>query len=174
MIPRATLRPAGTDDGEFLFQVFFHTRQGEFAAAGWAPAELETFLRAQHDLQDRSYRSAYPRGEFQVIELDRAPVGRLYLDRGPRIIHIIDIALLPGCRGRGLGTELLGALTREADALEARMSLEVEAASPARQLYRRLGFQETGAPGFHQRMERPSPRALAMAPGSVPGPERSI
>jgi len=174
VIPRATLRPAGTGDGEFLFQVFFHTRQGEFAAAGWAPAELETFLRAQHQLQDRSYRSAYPEGEFQVIELDRVPVGRLYLDRGPRTIHVIDIALLPACRGRGLGTELLQALTREADAREARMSLDVEAGNPARELYRRLGFQESGAPGFRQRMERPSRCELAMAPGAVPGPERSL
>ena len=159
MSPRASLRPAGAGDGEFLFQVFFHTRQAEFAAAGWEPAMVEAFLRSQHQFQDRSYRSAHPRARFQVVLLDGAPVGRLYVDPGPEAIHIIDIALLPAHRSQGLGTELLEDLVREADAGGLRMTLEVESGNPARGLYRRLGFLERETQGFHLRMERP-----AMAP----------
>ena len=57
----------------------------------------------QFDAQDTEYRRANPDGSFDVIEVDGRPAGRLYVDRRPGDLRIVDIALLPEFRGRGIG-----------------------------------------------------------------------
>lgn len=58
----------------------------------------------------------------------------------------LAIGLVPDARGRGLGTELLTALLALARARGMHaMSLNVSGVkTPARRLYERLGFKETG------------------------------
>ena len=51
-----------------------------------------------------------------------------------------DVALLPEHRSRGIGTALLRALIAEAAANGQAVTLSVDRDSPARSLYRRLGF----------------------------------
>lgn len=60
--------------------------------------------------------------------------------------HINNLAVLPTLRGRGLGTQLLAAITREAAHLGAGLvTLEVrESNLPARRLYERAGFYQEG------------------------------
>ena len=60
--------------------------------------------------------------------------------------HINNLAVLPELRGRGLGTELLRAITDEARGLGASLlTLEVrESNVPARRLYERAGFYQDG------------------------------
>lgn len=53
----------------------------------------------------------------------------------------IAIAVVPGERGRGLGTELLRRLIREARKRYPGVSLSVAPSNPAQALYRRLGFR---------------------------------
>jgi ribosomal-protein-alanine N-acetyltransferase len=60
--------------------------------------------------------------------------------------HINNLAVLPELRGRGLGTELLRAISDEARGLGASLlTLEVrESNVPARRLYERAGFYQDG------------------------------
>ena len=60
--------------------------------------------------------------------------------------HINNLAILPELRGRGLGTQLLEAITAEAAHLGAAMlTLEVRQSNePARRLYERAGFFQEG------------------------------
>jgi ribosomal-protein-alanine N-acetyltransferase len=60
--------------------------------------------------------------------------------------HINNLAVLPELRGRGLGTQLLEAITIEAAHLGASlMTLEVRRSNqPARRLYERAGFYLDG------------------------------
>jgi len=60
--------------------------------------------------------------------------------------HINNLAVLPELRGRGLGAELLAAITDEAAHLGATLlSLEVRQSNvPARRLYERAGFYQDG------------------------------
>ena len=94
-------------DAEFLLRVYAGTRTEELAVAPWTDAELDAFLRMQFDAQDRSYREQRPAAAFDVIVVDGAPAGRLYVDRLADEIRIVDIALLPEHRGRGVGTLLI-------------------------------------------------------------------
>jgi len=151
---RIALRPAGTEDEELLFRVFYHARVEEFRPAGWEEARLTAFLRDQARLQHAYYHSVFPEAAFDVVEVDGAPAGRLYVDRTGDSIHIIDIALLPEYRGRGVGSALMGQLAEEADAAGRSISLMVESSTPARRLYQRLGFVAGPIQGINLPMRR--------------------
>jgi ribosomal protein S18 acetylase RimI-like enzyme len=90
-----------------------------------------------------------------VIEVDGSLAGRLYVHRVPSEIRIMDIALVPEFRGRGIGTRLLEELIEEADGSGRKLSIHVESNNPARSLYDRLGFRPAGEHGIYILMERP-------------------
>jgi ribosomal protein S18 acetylase RimI-like enzyme len=141
------LRPATDDDRELLLDVYASTRADELAPVPWTAEQKRAFLRQQFDAQDRWWRLQYPDCSFQVIEIDGRAAGRLYVDRRPSEIRLVDIALLPELRGRGAGTRLIVALQREAEASGRTLTIHVERFNPARALYDRLGFREIGEAG---------------------------
>ncbi len=148
-----TLRPATGVDRELLLAIYGATRTEELDQVEWAPGQREWFLQMQFDAQDREYRRANPDGRFDVIEVDGRPAGRLYVDRRPGDLRIVDIALLPEFRGRGVGAGLIAGLQREATAEGRIVSIHVEAHNPAARLYERLGFVVVADLGVYRRME---------------------
>jgi ribosomal protein S18 acetylase RimI-like enzyme len=152
----ARLRPCAPEDREFLVAVYGSTRADELAMTGWADAEIDDFVRMQFDLQDRHYSAAYPDAERSVILAGGREAGRLYVHRDDDEIRVLDIALLPEFRGRGVGGELLTDLLAEASMVALPVRIHVEPGNPARSLYERLGFVEVGEESFYIRMERPA------------------
>ena len=151
---RPRLRPATDGDRAFLRAVYGGTRVEELAAVPWTDAEKAAFLDQQFSAQDTHYREHYPTAEFLVILDGDEPVGRLYVDRWKREIRIMDIALLPQARGRGIGSALLGELIEESERSGKALSIHVELENPARSLYDRLGFEEVEERGVYVLMRR--------------------
>jgi ribosomal protein S18 acetylase RimI-like enzyme len=120
----------------------------------WDDAQKESFLRMQFEAQDRWYREQMPDASFEVVLVDGEPAGRLYVDRREDEIRIVDIALLPEHRGRGIGTLLLGELLSEADAAGKSVTIHVERLNPALRLYARLGFSVAEDKGIYLFLER--------------------
>jgi len=147
------LRPATDADREFLIGLYASTRDEELSQVAWAPGQLEAFVRMQFDAQDSSYRAQNPAGAFDVIEVDGRPAGRLYVDRRPGEIRIVDISLRPEFRGAGVGAHLITRLTQEAAASGCLVSIHVEIHNRAAELYSRLGFVVAGEAGVYRRME---------------------
>ncbi len=79
-----------------------------------AQEQKQAFLRMQFEAQARYYLENYRGADFQVIMLDDKPVGRFYVQREETGIHVIDIAILPEYRGRGIGSQLLRGILEEA------------------------------------------------------------
>jgi ribosomal protein S18 acetylase RimI-like enzyme len=148
------LRPVDDADRAFLVELYASTREEELAQVEWPEGARETFVEQQFAAQDHHYRANYPGATLDVIEVDGSPAGRLYVHRGPSDIRIMDIALAPGFRGRGIGTRLLRSLMDEADASGRKLSIHVEQNNPARSLYDRLGFRPAGEHGVYVLMER--------------------
>jgi GNAT superfamily N-acetyltransferase len=126
-------------DGDlpFVAALYATTRADEIASTGWPPEMQAAFLDQQHRAQHFHYRTAWPDGEWLLIERDGAPIGRLYLAGQDDMLLLVDISLLPAERGAGLGTAILKDLL----AAESRpVELHVERLNPARRLYERLGF----------------------------------
>src|SRR5689334_5445810 len=62
-------------------------------------------------------------------------------------VHILNVAVDPRCRGRGLGAVLMRAVLKEAETSEASaVTLEVRRSNLAgRRLYEQFGFEEVGS-----------------------------
>jgi ribosomal protein S18 acetylase RimI-like enzyme len=147
------LRPAVAEDLDFLYQVYASTRQEELAVTGWPAAQIEQFLRMQFDTQHRYYHDHFPGAAYELILWEDRPAGRLYLDRAPGEIGIIDIALLPDFRNRGIGSILLNAILAEATLAGKPVRIYVEQFNRALKLYERLGFRKIGTAGVYFHME---------------------
>jgi ribosomal protein S18 acetylase RimI-like enzyme len=148
-----SLRTVTAADADFLCAVYASTRADELAVTGWTDAQKAEFCQMQFTAQDAHYRQHYPTAEFAVIEHDGTPAGRLYVDRWSKEIRIMDIALLPAHRGRGIGTQLLRALMTEAEASRKLLSIHVEKMNPALRFYERLGFKVAEDKGVYLLME---------------------
>ncbi len=141
------------EDGEFLFQVYAATRAEEVAAWGWPPAQQESFLRMQFQARRQSYAAAYAGAIGSILLANGVPAGSAIVWRGAAEIRLVDIALLPEFRNRGLGTEWMVRLIREARAAGLPLRLSVFRGNRAAQLYERLGFVTAAAGSMYIEME---------------------
>jgi ribosomal protein S18 acetylase RimI-like enzyme len=149
----AGLRPATEADRDFLRQLYASTREQELAQVDWDDGTRQAFIEHQFSAQDEHYRSNYPGATLDVIEVDGERAGRLYVHRGEQDIRIMDIAVAPEFRGRGVGTALIEELIEEARSSGRSVSIHVEMQNPARALYERLGFVPAGEHGVYVLMK---------------------
>lgn len=135
------LRPERDGDEDFRFDLFCNSRPPEWQMAGFDPNLLRHLMRHQFQAQTVSYRAQFPSARFDIIELDRAPIGRIVVDRTGGFIHIIDQAVVPELRGRGIGTSIMASLMDEAAQGGIPVRLKVASDNdPSMRLYLRLGF----------------------------------
>jgi ribosomal protein S18 acetylase RimI-like enzyme len=156
-----SFRPEQPLDEPFLLQLYFSTRADELKLVPWDDAQKEAFLRSQFALQTHHYRKYYPDAAFLIVQFDDKPIGRLYVDRSDRYIHVIDIALLPEYRGAGIGGRLMQDVLSEAAAAGKTVQIHVERNNPALRLYERLRFRMLEDKGIYLLME--------WSPGRLPG-----
>jgi len=149
----AQLRPVTAADRAFLVELYAGTRAEELALVDWDDATKQAFVEHQFSAQDDHYRAHYPGATLDVIEVDGERAGRLYVYRGKEDIRIMDIAVAPAFRGRGIGTALIEELIVEARSSGRTVSIHVEMQNPARALYERLGFVPAGEHGVYVLME---------------------
>jgi ribosomal protein S18 acetylase RimI-like enzyme len=148
------LRPATAEDEAFLLAVYASTREQELAVVPWDAATKDAFVRMQFAAQHSHYRQQFPGASFDVVTVNGVPAGRLYVDRRPTEIVIVDVALLPAHRGRGIGTALLTPILDEAERTGRAVSIHVARENPARRLYERLGFVQVADQGVHLLLTR--------------------
>jgi len=157
------LRPIRDGDLPFLCSVYSSTRTDELALTDWSDEQKASFLRSQFEAQHRYYRETYNAPEFCVVLVDGQPAGRLYLGRFEGEMRIIDIALLPEFRGRGIATRLMGEILREAGRQGVPVRIHVERFNPALRFYERLGFRLLEDRGVYLFLEHPAGSADARA-----------
>lgn len=162
--PSLVLRPIHSEDHDFLFQVYAGTRLDELALTDWSEAQKQAFLTQQFEAQHHHYQTHYQGARFDLILLDDQPVGRLYVARWREEIRIMDIALLPDYRNRGIGSGLLRDLLEEAAVTGKRLTIHVERYNPALRLYRRVGFEPIGETGVYLLLAVESPPDQAAEP----------
>ena len=153
LIETISLRPANEGDEGFLRQVYAESRREELDQVVWPEGVREEFLRSQFDAQAAHYILHYPGAEFLIIAQEGQPAGRLYVKRSTPEIRIMDIALIPAFRGKGIGTALLGQLIDEGKAAGSIVTIHVEKFNPALNLYQRLGFRTVDDRGAYWFLE---------------------
>ncbi len=147
-----TLIPAQPEDAPFLLGVFASTRVDELALVDWSAEQKQAFVSMQFDAQTRHYAAYYPGAEVFIIQQGSARIGRLIVERKPKTLLLMDIALLPEYRCQGVGTAILRDRMDEARQAHQTLLLHVETFNPARRLYERLGFQAGSENGIYLEM----------------------
>jgi ribosomal protein S18 acetylase RimI-like enzyme len=156
--PPVSLRPEQPGDEGFLFDVYAGTREAELALTNWDGPMRRAFLNQQFNAMRQGYRSMFPSGEFLIIELDGLAAGRMVINRGAIEIRVVDLALLPAHRNRGIGTRLMRQVCADAAAAGTPVRLCVLKNNRALRWYERLGFTKIGEQGFYHELEwRPPP-----------------
>jgi ribosomal protein S18 acetylase RimI-like enzyme len=159
--PAVSLRPEQPGDEGFLFEVYAGTREEELALTNWDEPMRRVFLNQQFNAMRQGYRSMFPSGQFLIIELDGQAAGRMVIDRGANEIRVVDLALLPAQRNRGIGTLLMRQVCAGAAEAQKPVRLCVLKNNRAFHWYVRLGFVKTGEQGLYDDLEWCPPPASA-------------
>ena len=150
-----TLRPVLESDRHLLFDLYASTRQAELAQVPWTGAQKQAFLEMQFAAQTEGYRTRRPNAAHEMICRNEVAVGRLYIDRLPDRLHIVDITVAPESRNAGIGSAVLKGILAEADRSGKSVSIYVESFNPSLRLFDRLGFRVASQDGFLLLLERP-------------------
>jgi ribosomal protein S18 acetylase RimI-like enzyme len=137
----------------WLRDLYASTRAEEMRSVPWDAQTKRRFLDQQFDLQHAHFVGHFGDSEFLAVELaPNKPIGRYYISRGDPM-HIVDIALLPEYRQRGIGTALIEHTLAEARERQCSVLLHVVKANErAAKLYQGLGFTVQGDAGLHWAM----------------------
>ena len=137
------LTPAGAQDEDFLEALYACTRADEVRLWGWDEAQTQAFLAQQFMAQQMGYRHQFGAEHDRIVHFDGAAIGRLFVAPVRDALQVVDIALLPAHRGRGIGTQLLRQVLLAAAGQGKSLQLSVLRGNPAQHLYERLGFAVT-------------------------------
>lgn len=158
-----TWRPAVPDDAAFLASLFRSTRP-ELAMLPDGLADM--LIAQQQQLQEMGYRQAFPGARTLVIEAAGAPAGKLVVDEQSPHVRLVDIAVAPPFRRRGIARAVLGQLQRQARDRGCDVVLSVaHENAPALGLYRSLGFEEDARDAVRASMRWHAAAAGDRAPG---------
>jgi GNAT superfamily N-acetyltransferase len=147
------LRPVSSNDDGFLIKLYASSRAEEMAGLPWDQDQRDSFMQMQFAAQQQDYKRRFPDGDHRLLLVDGEPAGRVYLARSGKEIRILDIALLPEHRNKGIGTGVIKGLLDEAARTQRPIRVYVEQFNPAMRLFERLGFSKTEDIGSHFLLE---------------------
>ncbi|CAH0240818.1 L-methionine sulfoximine/L-methionine sulfone acetyltransferase [Massilia sp. Bi118] len=151
------LRPALDADAAFLQALYASTRE-DLRLLPLPPAQVGQLIAMQQRIHEDGRRAAWPHAEVMILEQDGVAAGKAVLDTMGSDWRLVELALLPALRGRGLGAALLAALQARARAHGASIGLAVlRSNAPALRLYQRAGFVITGGNELQHQMVWPAP-----------------
>jgi ribosomal protein S18 acetylase RimI-like enzyme len=152
-------RPQFPEDEAFLREVYGTTRKEELDLTDWSSEQRKVFLDSQFRAMRQAYTSQFRQGEFLVIIMGEQPIGLMVVNRAQTELRLVDIALLPEFRGRGIGSFYLKKLASEAALAQKPLRLHVFKGSRPWRLYERLGFVKIEDHGLYEHLEWRPPSA---------------
>jgi GNAT superfamily N-acetyltransferase len=149
-----SLKTVTAADEEFVLSVYASTRAAELDQVEWQPGQREAFVKWQFEMQRDQYQLRFPDAEYNVIEIDNLPAGRVWVGENEIEIRLLDIALLPEFQNRGVGTLLLRRLIEQAkNKAKPLRHMVFMLNSDAHRFYERLGFEMIEDLGAYRHME---------------------
>ena len=142
LAPNHTLRPARKDESEQLYAIH---------RAAMERYVRETWGAWDEEMQRRFWADHWP-PERQAIVVDGELGGFLELEERNDCFWVANIELAPRFQRMGIGSAILGEVQRDARVRGLDVALQVLKVNPARALYERLGFEETGQTDTHYLM----------------------
>lgn len=136
-----SLRGVTPQDREFLLRVYAAGREIEMSVLPFNDTQKLAFCEHQLDAQTAYYEEKYTQATHDIILCGGEPVGRIYVDRGDKLISILDIAVLTEHRKKGVATHIVKSLQNEASDVNKRVGVYLETFNPSHKFFRELGFE---------------------------------
>ena len=156
------LRPERPDDQAFRYQLFCDSRLPEWDIVPLDPAVRARLMQHQFGAPTGTYAARFPKARFDIIERGGERIGRIIVNRPGTHVHIVDHAIVPRLRNRGIGTAIMHALMDEARAAALPVRLKVASSNdPSLRLYLRLGFVPIEEIPAYIELEWPPPARAA-------------
>lgn len=149
MPPLFELRPQQEDDAAFILALVSQHKRDSLIQAGLPMPLVEHLL----PVQVRAHLAGIVGDRQDIIMSNGIAVGRVVMQRRADALHLVELLLSVGQRGKGLGSALISYLQDCARQERIDISLNVETINPARALYNRMGFQERPIQGLIIPME---------------------
>ncbi len=127
-----TLRPARTQDFDFCAALYF--------------AGIESIIRElklDRAAQVVSFRQQWELTQVRIITFDGADIGWLQSTTRGDSLFLAQLFVAASFQRRGIGTEVIHRLIKEATCAGQAMTLGVVKINPAVRLYERMGFRVT-------------------------------
>ena len=125
------LRTAAESDIKRIFECYRIT-VGPYVEKAWGWDELT---------QISGFWKHHPLEEFKVIEIQNEFAGGLHLEEDQTNLYIRMIFLLPIHQGNGIGSQVITDIHNIARRSKKSLMLKVIKCNPAKDLYKRLGFE---------------------------------
>jgi ribosomal protein S18 acetylase RimI-like enzyme len=134
-----TGRAPHATDAAFMAALYLATRP-DLGALPVPRSVIEGIARHQQQLQVDEYAQRYPAAETWLLTDGKEALGRVILDWTSDSLRVVDLAVAPHARRRGVARTVLGAL-QDACLGQCTMTLRVRCEnSAARALYAACGF----------------------------------
>ena len=104
-------------------------------------------------VQDRYFETVWSAAGDEIILNDEVPCGYCCVEHHADQIFIRELVIDPDHQRMGIGTHLLRGILGESKARRVPVRLRTQVVNRAAELYRRLGFRETGRNATHILME---------------------
>jgi GNAT superfamily N-acetyltransferase len=138
-----SVRPetGGPSEEAFLYLLFASIKAPEMSLMPVDAQQKEFLLQMQYKSMNYTYRNRFPKARFEIVELDRWPIGRVVTDVQKTCVYYVDIALMPQAHGKGIGTALMSAMLAEPRRLGLPARAKVLSHNiPSLRMFERFGF----------------------------------
>jgi GNAT superfamily N-acetyltransferase len=142
------LRPATPADEDFLYEVFVCSRDNDLSF--FPEPQRSMLMRMQFNGQRQTYTQRNPAAEHSIVSFDGIDVGRVWVAVTEDSFDVLDIALLPDYRNRGIGAHIYREIIEKAEAAGKPLHATVSTSNPGSlRFHEHLGFQRTASDAFY-------------------------
>lgn len=103
--------------------------------------------------QDKFFESAWKGSNHEIIYANGKPCGYFSMEESVDEITLHELVLLPEFQGQGIGSKILSEAIEISKTKNIPVRLQVLKENKAAELYRRMGFIQTGETETHYQME---------------------
>lgn len=102
-----SLCPVESVHEDFLLKLFKECRSDLEFIGNVDEKQKDDIIFQQFSIEKDQLRKMYPDAEFNIVMLDREPIGRFYIHYGKTTDRILEIGLLEKYRSLGIGKKLV-------------------------------------------------------------------
>ncbi|XOV78789.1 MAG: GNAT family N-acetyltransferase [Aestuariibacter sp.] len=146
------IRLARANDGPFLAALFQESRE-HFYIAEQENDYIRALIEQQQEIQTNAYGQQTPDAMDYIIDRQGTRIGKVTIDFGKNVAHIVDLVLTKAVRGKGYGKSIIQAFQYVAHKQSLPVCLSVEKQNTlAKNLYLSLGFATEEQTATHEFM----------------------